>query len=104
MNPISFRAINGLVVLPDPPVRTEKLFDWYFDRQRLVLQVTAAFLGAFLAAISVGALKGDFGGNWLIVGGVTFIAVAGAGSLIIRCYLMMQRMEEEFVQVMKLVS
>ena len=82
----------------------EKLFDWYFERHKLVIEVTAVSVGAFFAALIVAALKGDYANNWTFVAIVALGVVLLAGSLIGRSYLLMVKMEDDLVGALKLLK
>jgi hypothetical protein len=61
------------------------------------------FLGAFLVAVVVAALKGDYADNGLVAGIVTLGTVIGIGSWTVRSCLSIRRMEEEFVESLRYV-
>jgi len=99
------RTLNELSVLEEPESRVEKLFDWYFERHKLLIEVIAVSVGAFFAALIVAALKGDYAGkDWWWVAGIALIMALGTGYLMIRSYLIMKGMEDEFVAALKLLA
>jgi len=106
MGPVSLRTIGELVVLADPAANVEKLFDWHFERHKLVIQGTAAFLGAFFAGLIAGALRGDFGDTgpeWIVVAIVALFVAAIMGGIMRRSYLLMKSMEDDFVPTLALI-
>lgn len=106
MEPVSLRTIGELVAVADPAATVEKLCDWYFERHKLAIQAIAAFLGVFFAGLIVGTLRGDYGdsrGEWVIVGIVALLVASIMGGIMVRSYLLIKRMEDDFVPTLALV-
>jgi Flp pilus assembly protein TadB len=100
---IKIRTLRELAALPDPAAKAEKLFDWYFERQKLMIEVTAVSLGAFFAALIVAALQGAYVNNWTHVAIAVFIVVLLTGYVIRHLYLGLKRMEDEFIAALDLL-
>jgi hypothetical protein len=53
--------LERLARLPDPEDKLQKVADWYVERNRLILQATLAFIGAFTAAFIAAFVRDEFG-------------------------------------------
>jgi hypothetical protein len=103
--PIKNRTLLELAALPDPMVKVEKLFDWYFERHKLLIEVAGVSVGAFFAALIVALLKGEYDvNNWWWVAVVAAILLLATGSAIRRSYLIMKGMEDQFIVALQLLA
>ena len=104
MGPVKLTTLIDIAESSDPAMRTQQLFEWYFERQKLLIQIAISLLGAFLVGLLLGALRGDFTNNWgLMLAGASILGL-GLGSFILRSYLKIRSVGEDFVAALELTN
>lgn len=102
MKQLSIDDLFDLAGTQDSRARVEKLFDWHFERHKVVVEAVMVSFGAVLAGLLVAYLSQDVS---LLPFALTLLAAfAGLGTLGMLAYGELRSQKEDFLHALKILD
>ncbi len=99
MRQLSIADLLDLARVPDAENRIVKVFDWYFERHKLVVQGVLAYLTALSVALLTAFIRGDL--SWQLILVLALVNLCGIGFLCGRSYLRLRSLHREFLVALR---
>jgi hypothetical protein len=99
---LSIQDLASLAEGHDPEGRVEKIFDWSFERRKVVAQAALAFIASFLVALSITYLRNDIESQLFVP--IAFVSVGGVSALFFRAYWRLRSLKQEFLAALWIIN
>ena len=102
MRQLSIDDLFDLADTEDARARVEKLFDWHFERHKVVVEAVMVSLGAIVAGLLVAFLSEDVA---LLAFALALLAASfGLGTVGVLAYLELRSQKEDFLHALKILD
>jgi hypothetical protein len=99
---LSIQELENLAEGHDPEGRVEKLFDWSFERRKVVAQAALAFIASFLIAMSVPYFKNEFTSQVFVP--IVIVSVGGVSALFVHAYWRLRSLKQEYLAALWIIN
>jgi hypothetical protein len=98
---LSVQNLASLAEGHDPEGRVEKLFDWNFERRKVVAQAALATLAGFLVALSIPYFKNDITSQLFVP--IVIVSVGGVSILFFSAYWRLRWLKQELLAALWII-
>jgi hypothetical protein len=102
MKQLNMNDLLDLAPIADAEARLEKVFDWHFERHKVVVEAVLVSFGAVLAGLLVAYLSADVGLTQFVF--ALIAVVAGFGAIGTLAYLELRAQKEDFLTALQILK
>lgn len=102
MKQLNMNDLLDLTYIPDAEARLEKLFDWHFERHKIVVEAALVSFGAIFAGLLVAYLSADVDLAQFVM--ASLYVLIGLGAMGALAYWELHSLKKDFLTALQILN